>query len=78
MATIRCSVDICHYWGEGQYCTANEIWVRNDMEVDATGQSKGQFDMEIGTLSKNTKTAKEAQVSTETCCETFKPKGKMS
>lgn len=31
MTTIKCTVDNCVFWGEGQICTAEKIWVKNDI-----------------------------------------------
>lgn len=78
MSTIRCAVKSCHYWGEGEYCSADQIWVKNDVFIRDTG-------MEIGAIGGKDRTemkkeGKNAKESSETFCETFKPKetGKMS
>jgi hypothetical protein len=34
MTKIKCTVDSCEFWGEGQNCTADEIWVKNDITGD--------------------------------------------
>lgn len=88
MATIRCSVNSCHYWSEGEYCTADEIWVKNQMTGDVDDDiMKKKTRMEIGTIGGNGENnmkknergteggEKSAQKSSQTCCETFRPKG---
>jgi hypothetical protein len=78
MATIRCSVKPCHYYGEGDYCTADEIFVKTQMRYDADDDLGSGRDMEIGDLgreSKGDRSSSQAVTSSHTCCETFRPKG---
>ncbi|GEM_PF-660145 len=59
---IKCSVESCKYNDNGQVCNADEIKVRNNVEV--------ADDMEFGDLEGGI----EASTSMQTCCETFAPK----
>ncbi|MHB8928492.1 MAG: DUF1540 domain-containing protein [Bacillota bacterium] len=60
---VKCSVPSCHYWGQGDRCEANSIYV-----VNAGG---GSASMAAGTIGRK----EQAQSSDETACKTFKPKG---
>lgn len=67
-AKIRCSVNNCHYWGQGNICDASQIMVTSD----PTGQSKpDDFDASRAQQVPGT------PVSTcmETCCKTFVKQG---
>jgi hypothetical protein len=64
---VKCKVDSCVYWDEGNVCGADGI------EVDNSMMNVGDAMMEIGELGKG---ADEAKNSDETCCTTFKPKNK--
>jgi hypothetical protein len=66
--TIRCSVSNCNYYGEGNYCQADAIVVHSD----SAGHDNG---MEQVTSSvTNNEVQSSATKSSETCCETFRPK----
>lgn len=82
MPNVRCSVDSCHYWGEGDVCTADEIWVKNNMEEDVDDEiGTGRGDMEVGDLGSLNREGRRrvvhtsARTSAETCCETMRPRG---
>ncbi|MDI3548222.1 MAG: hypothetical protein PWR10_1874 [Halanaerobiales bacterium] len=62
MARIKCTVDDCHYWGEGDICEADTIEVANNFT--------GGADMEAGVL------GEDAGSSNRTQCVTYKPKKK--
>lgn len=64
MAKINCSVDSCNYWDKGNVCQADSIMVKQNR----AGQSNN-YNMEIGSMG-----AMDAKTSTETQCETFRPK----
>lgn len=64
---IKCYVDSCAYWGQGNHCLAREIVVDN-----SRGRGAGRGDMEIGVLGEG---REEAETSDQTCCETFVPRG---
>ena len=65
---VSCYVDSCHYWGAGQVCQADQIVVDNGR--GRTG-GKGSYSMEVGEIGKG---SSEATTSSETMCQTFKPK----
>ena len=65
---VSCYVDSCHYWGAGQVCQADQIVVDNGR--GRTG-GKGSYDMEVGEIGKG---SSGATTSSETMCQTFKPK----
>ncbi|HHV62742.1 MAG TPA: DUF1540 domain-containing protein [Firmicutes bacterium] len=71
---VKCSVDTCYYWGNGNVCNAKEIFVENSVfqerESGAKGRARaGAARMEVGALGEL-----KAKTSDETCCKTFKPK----
>jgi hypothetical protein len=69
MTNVRCSVNTCHYWGQGDVCRASDITVKNNMATDMDDDfEEGPAGMEIGILGSSAKT------SGQTCCETFKPR----
>lgn len=68
MQYIHCGINNCHYWSEGNKCTANEIVIVSDRfgntvpdSIDATMVST------INPTSVNS--------CMETCCKTFVEKG---
>ncbi len=68
---IRCHVDNCEYWGEGNWCEARQIEVDNSFRDTA-----GRGDMEIGTIGgERERGHRRARTSDETACETFAPRG---
>lgn len=85
MTKVKCTVDSCEYWGEGQVCQANQILVKNDISGDADQFSNHfinadmtEFGAEIGgdagkKLSGSMGHA-DAQTSPQTCCDTMKLK----
>ncbi|MDI3279923.1 MAG: DUF1540 domain-containing protein [Bacillota bacterium] len=76
MTDVRCSVDSCHYWGEGEVCTADSIWVKNNMRGDADDERAiGRGGMEVGTIGERRAARRSARHSGETCCETMRPRG---
>lgn len=89
MTEVKCSVESCHYWGDGNICTADSIMVKNTLSSDTDDELHRIGDMEIGTMKqgiaeekmKKTRTditqgkqGEHATRSSETCCETFRPK----
>lgn len=76
MTNVRCSVDSCHYWGEGEVCTADSIWVKNNTGGDADDeQAMGRGGMEVGAIGERRAAGRSARRSSETCCETMRPRG---
>lgn len=78
MATIRCSVESCHYYGQGDYCTADEIYVKNRLRADTDDDMRRSPDFEVGSFERQDVAGqaerRNARTSMETCCETFRPK----
>ncbi len=85
MTEVKCSVDSCEFWSEGEICTADYIWVKNNMVVDAEEEIpyslkalKTEFADEF-MPEQNIKSAKRSQGSSadtsyQTCCETMRPR----
>ncbi len=85
MTKVRCTVDSCQFWGKDQFCTAEQIWVRNDICGDAD-QIQDHFinatQVEFGKdfVEDHQKTPKvslqseTARTTPQTCCDTMKPK----
>jgi hypothetical protein len=86
MTKVRCSVDSCEFWGEGEVCKADSIWVKNDMIGDADDELPddeflGDFNTEItydlGAFPEDEGDIEEfysAGTSHHTCCETMRPR----
>ncbi len=71
MPRIRCSVNNCHYWGQGNDCLASEIMVTTDASGNATPDS---FDAPQASTAGPTP----ASTCMETCCKTFVREGDKS
>lgn len=67
--TVRCTVDNCYYWRDGNVCAANEILVTHD----SVGQRYPE-DVDVQHLSTVLREVGETPVQTcqETCCKTFR------
>ncbi|MGE5557786.1 MAG: DUF1540 domain-containing protein [Bacillota bacterium] len=89
MPKVKCTVDSCEFWGEGQVCNADEIWVKNDITGDPDdfanhfiNASQVEFSEEFGEESEDKKERdkenklqdQDAQTSPQTCCDTMRPK----
>lgn len=89
MPEVKCSVNSCVYWGEGNVCTAEAIMVKNSLPHDTDDDLFLGKDMEIGAMEDDIRKRQEnmgkteqmqnnektqATHSSETCCETFKMK----
>lgn len=70
MPQVKCSVANCEYWAQGNLCSADEIMVEIDSHASAN-KMKEEFAGEYG---QNTDHQDHASKSSETCCQTFKPK----
>ncbi|NLN16837.1 MAG: DUF1540 domain-containing protein [Firmicutes bacterium] len=67
MTEVKCVVDSCTYWGKGDVCKADTIMVKTSPASKA-GELY-EFAEELGGRKK-----KGADTSSETCCETFRPR----
>lgn len=85
MTKIRCTVDSCEFWGKDQVCTADQVWVRNDITGDvhdAPNHFINATQMEFGkdfTVAEKKEPkvnlqSESAQTSPQTCCDTMRPK----
>ncbi|HEY8464407.1 MAG TPA: DUF1540 domain-containing protein [Bacillota bacterium] len=75
MTKVKCTVNSCEFWEEGQVCGAGEILVKNDIAGAAPETSNHYINanMEVaGDLDE----AKVANTSPQTCCDTMRPKGR--
>ncbi|WP_153725681.1 DUF1540 domain-containing protein [Heliorestis convoluta] len=63
MPDVNCTVNTCHYWQNGNLCTAKQIVVQNDQQGGFSPSS-----------SLNQLAATPASNTDETCCQTFKNK----
>lgn len=69
MPDVKCSVANCHYWTEGNNCTADAIMVDVDPQVDR------RFNEEIGRETAETNHREySARRFADTCCHTFRMK----
>jgi len=65
--SIFCSVNNCHYWGEGNVCCANQILVTADsMSQNLVQQVDAPYAAQI--------TQTPVNMCQESCCKTFVPK----
>ncbi|QQE75597.1 DUF1540 domain-containing protein [Brevibacillus composti] len=71
MPVVKCSVANCEYWSEGNNCNADMIMVEIDAHAEAN--FKEEFAGEHGHDSQH---KDKANTSSQTCCQTFKPKKK--
>ena len=85
MTKIRCTVDSCEFWGKDQICTADQIWIRNDITgdaqdipnhfINATRVEFGKDFTDSATKQSQVSLQSEsAKTSPQTCCDTMKPK----
>jgi hypothetical protein len=85
MTKVKCTVDSCEFWGDNQICTADQIWVRNDITGDPNDFSNHfinaasvEFGKDFNEPKKNKPKenlqSESARTSPQTCCDTMKPK----
>ena len=69
--TVRCTIDNCHYWGQGNVCAAREILITSD-------RVGGRYPQHIDTQQLSTILDEVVETPAsrceETCCKTFKAK----
>jgi hypothetical protein len=81
MTRVNCSVKTCSYWGQGEVCNADSIWVKNDTSTRAGGNmAYSQYTEFADDLQPDigANANQQASGSHDTCCETMKPKGQSS
>lgn len=71
MARVKCTVDTCHYWSQGQVCTADEIQV--DSQYGVTSAGRTAFSAELSATGQSG-----ARTSAETMCQTYRPRDSRS
>lgn len=82
MTEVRCTIHHCEFWGEGDYCTANKIWVKDNFAGDLDDddlfyQPDFEFAEEPAVEPESSRKryeAPSASSSRQTCCETMRPK----
>lgn len=74
MTDVRCKVDGCVFWAEGNHCTADEIWVKYDFSDEDDDDLLYQADLEIGDDPLGDSIELGPFTSSQTCCETMRPK----
>lgn len=85
MTKVKCTVGSCEFWGDDQVCTADQIWVRNDITgdpddfgnhfINATTVEFGEEFNEPEKKQPQVELQSEtAQTSPQTCCDTMRPK----
>lgn len=67
MTRVKCTVDTCQYWGQGQVCAADEIEVNSN--YGGTGAGRTAFADELSTAGQSA-----ARTSAETMCQTYRPR----
>lgn len=65
MPEVRCTVNNCYYWYDGNICAAEKILVISDEALARIDK----YDEEIGEIGHTP-----ARISKETCCYTFRPR----
>jgi hypothetical protein len=75
MTKVRCSVDSCKFWGHGDICEAEAIWVKNNMRGDADDDLMApHIELAAGLGEVKAHQQHSARTSAETCCETMRPR----
>ncbi len=78
MTEVICSVTNCEYWGEGNVCRADKIWINNNLGEDLT--SDIEFADELDFLSEGelveASESESAVSSNQTCCSTMRPRSR--
>jgi hypothetical protein len=46
MTRVRCTVDSCEFWSEGQVCRAETIWVKNNTGVEMDADMAVEMEMD--------------------------------
>ncbi len=66
MTKVNCTVSSCEFWGRGNLCHAEQILVKNNFST-YSGDNRVEFGEEFHSLP-------EAGGSSQTLCETMRPK----
>lgn len=76
MTKVRCNVRTCEFWGSGEVCKADEIWVTNNT-IGVTADMKSSLnvdDVEFASELIRDTEERMARTSRQTQCETMRPK----
>lgn len=82
MTKVKCSVNTCEFWGKGNVCKADGIWVKNNVtgykENNLSYHGGVELAEELGQDETNPDKAKKtsAETSRQTCCETMRPRSR--
>ncbi|MGE5560929.1 MAG: DUF1540 domain-containing protein [Chloroflexota bacterium] len=69
---VKCTVDTCHYWGQGHVCEANEIEVNNQSGTSTSmGSTRTAF---TNSSDISASGHSHATTSSETMCQTYRPR----
>lgn len=70
-ATIRCTIDNCHYWAHNNYCGADSILITSDKAIQRypNGVDSPQTGMIVQDIGETP-----VQGASETACKTFRQK----
>jgi len=72
---VRCAVKSCDYWGKGEVCKADQIWVKhNTIGAAAPMGASRTADTEFAEELVGGTKEREARTSRQTQCETMKPR----
>lgn len=71
MPEVRCKVNSCVFWGEGDHCTAHEIWVKDGSEEEDLFHL-GDFEFAEELEGEGRQAG--ASTSSQTFCETMRPR----
>ncbi|MBP1999186.1 hypothetical protein J2Z69_000205 [Paenibacillus shirakamiensis] len=65
---VKCSVSNCSFWGENNFCRAEQIM------IDIDQHARTRYNAEIAGESFDSEHKDAVATSAATCCHTFKPK----
>ncbi len=68
---VRCTVDNCYYWAEGNYCNADSILITS---TDAAAKHSDSLQNQAMSALVNQIGETPAHHSVETACQTFRPR----
>lgn len=68
---VKCTVDTCHYWGQGEVCQADEISVNHNHAGAGMGATRTAF---TNSSDLSASGHSPARTSSETMCQTYRPR----
>ncbi|MCP8968147.1 DUF1540 domain-containing protein [Ectobacillus ponti] len=70
MPEVRCAVNNCHFWGQGNFCQANAIVVQPDSKAYTNLNDESYYNAVL----QGHEISSDVAASAETCCQTFRQK----